>query len=462
MSNDESEDVREATPTDHTQFLAFSRIFSGRLHKGDTLYVLHPRYNPNSVRDLLAMPTTTPLPSHVSTATVNSLYVLMGRDVMEVESVSPGNIIGIAGLEGVVIKSASLSSTLSCTPFRPLNSVAFPIVHVAIEATHFSDIPSLDKGLSLLNQSDPCVKLTQTESGERILSTAGEVHLQRCLDDLRNTFARVDIKVSPPIVPFRETVIAPPTFDMVNEVISFENELIVGGEGGGDKGTPSSRWGPISVQTPGENPHILKLIARPLPEKVIEIIDSNSHLLKLLPLNGEKESSADLLQDLQSLYVTLQEALVSGDMGGASIDHIWAFGPRNYMTNILLNRVSDYQRLSLWEGMAPCKEGGGNMGGVLRHYDNSIINGFRLACQSGPLCDEPLRGVCLEVIDWTMPTNFDVGGARVDFHGSVSGQLISVVKEGCRQAMLAQPTRLMAAMYSCIIQVHIHVHCIVE
>ncbi len=38
-----------------------------------------------------------------------------------------------------------------------------------------------------------------------------------------------------------------------------------------------------------------------------------------------------------------------------------------------------------------------------------------------------------------------------DIYGPFSGQLISAVKEGCRRAFLAQPTRLMAAMYSCSI-----------
>ena len=37
-------------------------------------------------------------------------------------------------------------------------------------------------------------------------------------------------------------------------------------------------------------------------------------------------------------------------------------------------------------------------------------------------------------------------------YGPVSGQLISTVKEGCRRAIMAQPMRLIAAMYSCEIQ----------
>ena len=42
----------------------------------------------------------------------------------------------------------------------------------------------LVKGLKFLNQSYPCVKMMVQENGEHMLCTAGEVHLQRCIEDL--------------------------------------------------------------------------------------------------------------------------------------------------------------------------------------------------------------------------------------------------------------------------------------
>jgi hypothetical protein len=42
-------------------------------------------------------------------------------------------------------------------------------------------------------------------------------------------------------------------------------------------------------------------------------------------------------------------------------------------------------------------------------------------------------------------------------YGPFSGQLMSAVKEGCRRAFQAQPQRLMAAMYTCNIQVNAEV-----
>lgn len=130
----------------------------------------------------------------------------------------------------------------------------------------------------------------------------------------------------------------------------------------------------------------------------------------------------------------------------------------------------------------------------LRDFDNSIVSGFQLATLSGPMCEEPLMGVCFSVERWDIqsqapPQNQDsieqnstscddsshgtadgsaeaseqvestaLGpslarrrpeAASTDCYGPVSGQLIAAVKEACRQAFQAQPQRLMAAMYTC-------------
>lgn len=85
----------------------------------------------------------------------------------------------------------------------------------------------LVNGLKLLSQSDPCVETFQQQTGEHVILTAGELHLevqplsfhggvraemlrQRCLKDLRERFARVEIQPSKPIVPFRETAVKAP------------------------------------------------------------------------------------------------------------------------------------------------------------------------------------------------------------------------------------------------------------
>lgn len=160
-----------------------------------------------------------------------------------------------------------------------------------------------------------------------------------------------------------------------------------------------------------------------------------------------------------------------------------------YGPNILLNNVEGYQRPSVWQCLTRADAAGEGSATVIRDFDNSIISGFQLATLSGPMCEEPLMGVCYSVERWDIQssalpqhqdslshealagikverstkTSSEAGdekagpnqakrrpeAASADCYGPVSGQLIAAMKEACRHAFQAQPQRLMAAMYSC-------------
>ena len=88
--------------------------------------MLHPRHDPRTVacvwsnqlpaaEDIKAEGYSDPLPEHVDVITISNLYLLMGRSVEAVNHVSAGNI--VRGLEGVVLKSATLSTTSLALPF---------------------------------------------------------------------------------------------------------------------------------------------------------------------------------------------------------------------------------------------------------------------------------------------------------------------------------------------------------
>ena len=103
---------------------------------------------------------------HAAMFTVEDLYLLMGRELEALESVPPGNVLGIGGLENHVLKSATISSTLACPPFTALQLEARPIVRVAVEPVAPSDMPALARGIRLLNQADPCVETLVQETGK--------------------------------------------------------------------------------------------------------------------------------------------------------------------------------------------------------------------------------------------------------------------------------------------------------
>lgn len=51
-----------------------------------------------------------------------------------------------------------------------------------------------------------CHQCITEESGEHIIAGAGELHLEICLKDLEEDHAGIPIKVSDPVVSYRETV----------------------------------------------------------------------------------------------------------------------------------------------------------------------------------------------------------------------------------------------------------------
>jgi elongation factor 2 len=81
-------------------------------------------------------------------------------------------------------------------------------VQVAVEVKNANDLPKLVEGLKRLSKSDPCVQCFTAESGEHIVAGAGELHLEICLKDLEEDHAGVPIRISDPVVSYRETVTA--------------------------------------------------------------------------------------------------------------------------------------------------------------------------------------------------------------------------------------------------------------
>lgn len=68
----------------------------------------------------------------------------------------------------------------------------YPIVRVALEPTIPADMPKLIKGLKLLSQADPAVETFQQQTGEHVILTAGELHLEVCSIRMAHIFPFVD------------------------------------------------------------------------------------------------------------------------------------------------------------------------------------------------------------------------------------------------------------------------------
>uniref|UniRef100_A0A8D1GMP8 Elongation factor-like GTPase 1 n=1 Tax=Sus scrofa TaxID=9823 RepID=A0A8D1GMP8_PIG len=505
---DEQQVLQEGN--DQESFIAFARVFSGVARRGKKIFVLGPKYSPLEFLQRVPLGFSAPLDGlppvpHMACCTLENLYLLMGRELEDLEEVPPGNVLGIGGLQDFVLKSATLCTLPSCPPFIPLNFEATPIVRVAVEPKHPSEMPQLVKGMKLLNQADPCVQILIQETGEHVLVTAGEVHLQRCLDDLKERFAKIQISVSEPIIPFRETITKPPKVDMVNEEIGKQQKVAVIHQTKEDQskipeGIQVDSDGLVTITTPNKLA-TLCVRAMPLPEEVTQILEENSDLIRSME---QLTSSLNEGKNTQVIHQKTQEKIgefkgrleqhLTGRKWRNTVDQIWSFGPRKCGPNILVNKSEDFQN-SVWTGPDGKASQEANR---YRDLGNSIVSGFQLATLSGPMCEEPLMGVCFVLEKWDL-SKFeeqtasdkqnqkqsdlvDVGqgegetssagdenqevhngcsepfekrpsqkgeSSLTDCYGPFSGQLIATMKEACRYALQVKPQRLMAAMYTC-------------
>lgn len=382
-----SENAEEASEV----LLAFVRVYSGALVATNDLsaspfFLLLPKYN-------TALPPTHPSNSkHIKRINIQALYVIMGKELVKVDKVEAGEVCAVRGLEGIVgrmgtivaLPTAQIQTDLgteldsflaerSAQGFVNLTGgagLAAPIVRVAIEPDNPTDMPKLVEGLRLLNQSDPCVQTLVQETGEHVIVTAGELHLERCLKDLRERFAKVPLSASKPLVPFRETAIR--VSEMAPSKLSSEGE---------PRGTIK-----VSVHNGAVR---LKIRAKPLPETVTEWLEANASTVRTLvqrragglgiggdsesQRSGTKRSGDEGLDDaprvapgltasdgasaaskvvppsqfFDSLDNLLQKAGSSNKAWDQEwkesglVDRVWSFGPRSIGPNLFVGPTSE-------------------------------------------------------------------------------------------------------------------------
>lgn len=333
-ANQHSEEAEEKADPEH--LIGFARLYSGTLSVGDTVYVLGPKFSP-------ANPHAKPEPHKV---TITDLYLLMGKSLEPLESVPAGVVFGIGGLAGHVLKNGTLCSQLDGSVNLAGVSLATPpIVRVSLEPANPADLSKMVTGLRLLEQSDPCAQYEVLPNGEHVILTAGELHLERCLKDLRERFARCDIQTGQTIVPYRETIVAAP------EMAAPKNPDL--GRGG--------------VQLVSSSKQLtVRLRVVPLPEAVTEFITKQVGTIKQLQQekhsveetvkSGEDEESktGDVSHEAQEgsgsimsledfrteLTRIFNEEVPDKEIWKNIVDRITAFGPRRIGPNILVDATA--------------------------------------------------------------------------------------------------------------------------
>ena len=166
----------------HAGEVAAGRLFSGTMKQGDEVYM-----------NLAKRKTR-----------IQQVSVYRGSQRMIVDEVSAGNIVGIVGLKNIFV-----GETVSVNPMEPFEAIKHifePVITKSIEAKKAADLPKLVEVLKQVGKEDPSIKIEINEqTGESLMSGMGELHLE-IIENRIKTEKGLDVKTSPPIVVYRETV----------------------------------------------------------------------------------------------------------------------------------------------------------------------------------------------------------------------------------------------------------------
>ena len=169
-----------------TGLVATGRVFSGTLRPGTEVYLI----TAGKKGRILQV----------------SLYMGPFREVTK--AIPAGNIGAVMGLEDVRAGETivDLAFQEQGAPFEQLRYVSEPVVTIAVEPKKIQDLPKMIEALRKLTIEDPnlVVKINE-ETGEYLISGMGPLHLEIALTLLKERFG-IEVKASPPIVVYRETV----------------------------------------------------------------------------------------------------------------------------------------------------------------------------------------------------------------------------------------------------------------
>ncbi|MDL2123464.1 MAG: elongation factor G [Deltaproteobacteria bacterium] len=162
--------------------LSYVRIYSGKMEAG------HDVYNPfRKKKEKLAR-----------------ILRMHANKRERIEKAGAGSIVGVIGL-----KESSTGETL-CSIDHPvlLEKMEFyePVISVAIEPKTHADQEKLDQVINKFLAEDPTLRLREDEdTGQKILSGMGELHLQVIISRMQREF-HTSVNVGKPQVVYRETI----------------------------------------------------------------------------------------------------------------------------------------------------------------------------------------------------------------------------------------------------------------
>lgn len=139
---------------------------------------------------------------------VGHLFMLQGKDHVEVAQAVPGDIAAVAKVDDLhydaVLHDAAEDDHIH---LKPLN-LPVPVHGLAIEPKRHGDEQRMWEILGKLVDEDPCLKVEHiAATNETIVYGLGELHLRVLLERLRDVY-KFEVSTRPPRIAYRETITA--------------------------------------------------------------------------------------------------------------------------------------------------------------------------------------------------------------------------------------------------------------
>jgi len=210
--------ISKMIPTsDKGRFYAFGRVFSGTIATGQKVRIMGPNYVPGKKTELWIK-------------NIQRTVIMMGKYTEQVADIPAGNTCALVGVDQYLLKSGTICTEADGHCIKTMKFSVSPVVRCAVEPKNSADLPKLVEGMKRLAKSDPMVLCYTEESGEHIIAASGELHLEICLQDLQNDFMGTEVKVSEPVVAFRETCTAKSSQTCLAKSANKHNRLFVEAE----------------------------------------------------------------------------------------------------------------------------------------------------------------------------------------------------------------------------------------
>jgi len=162
--------------------LTFTRIYSGKLAKGDTVV--------NTFTG--------------KTERIGRIVEMHADDRIELDSAEAGDIVALVGLKNVQT-GHTLADVKNPATLEPM-VFPDPVISIAVKPKDQAASEKMSIAIGKMVKEDPSFYVeTDEESGETIIKGMGELHLDIKVDILRRTHM-VDVEVGKPQVAYRETI----------------------------------------------------------------------------------------------------------------------------------------------------------------------------------------------------------------------------------------------------------------